>query len=56
MTHSKVFPVIEDVFPDGKWTEKGQRKNNVVSLCCKAQPVSDGPARFCAHTQLCEYE
>lgn len=50
--HSKVFPVIEDVFPDGKWTEKGQRKNDAVLLFCKAQPLSAGPAYFCAHTQL----
>lgn len=56
MMHSKVFPVIEDSFPDGKWVVKDQRKNNAVLQCCKAQTVSAGRAHFCAHTQLCAYE
>jgi len=53
---SKVFPVTEDDFPDGKWIAKDQRKNNTVLQYCKAQTVSAGPAHFSAHTQLCVYE
>lgn len=56
MMHSKAFPVIEDGFPDRKQIAKDQRKNNAVVQCCKAQTVSTGPARFCAHAQLCAYE
>lgn len=56
MTQSKVFPVIEDGFPHGKWIAKDQKKNNVVLRCCKAQNVSAGPAHFCAHTQPCAYK